>query len=121
MITLATLNEATEQAIFDQVGKHLLTQNKKSERNDKCVYRSPEGLKCAAGCLISDEEYNPAMDSDGEGTSWESLIKRELIETDKHKFIIRDLQRIHDDHYPDRWKSKLQDFAETNNLQWTLN
>ena len=30
MITLATLNEATEQAIFDQVGKHLLTQNKKS-------------------------------------------------------------------------------------------
>lgn len=56
MITLKTLADATEQEVFDQVANHLLTQMKKSEHTRKnpyeyvnCLYRSSDGLKCAAG------------------------------------------------------------------------
>ncbi len=54
-ITLATLPEATAQEVYSQVRKHLLTQKMKSiEEGKGCVYRGPDGLMCAAGCLISD-------------------------------------------------------------------
>jgi hypothetical protein len=34
-ITLKTLHEATEQQVFDQVARHLLTQNKQA-KNFRC-------------------------------------------------------------------------------------
>ena len=58
-ITLSTLSEATEQQVFDQVKNHMLTQMKKSmleSNGDPCAYRGFDGLQCAAGCLMSDEE-----------------------------------------------------------------
>jgi len=30
--------------------------------NGYCVYRSPDGKKCAVGALISDEDYEPVFD-----------------------------------------------------------
>jgi len=51
-----------KQEFFDKVARHLLTQNAKSieafERNAKCLYRGPNGMKCVAGCLIPDELYS---------------------------------------------------------------
>lgn len=58
----------TPQDIFDTVAAHLYKQNKRSYKGNArmsggfCVYRSPEGLKCAVGCLIPDEDYDPRMD-----------------------------------------------------------
>ena len=63
-ITLKTLGQATAQEVFDQVSSHLLTQMKKSinpKNPSLCVYHADSGLKCAAGCLISDDEYTPRM------------------------------------------------------------
>ena len=72
MITLKTLPQATAQEVFDQVAKHLLTQMKKSvakraaesasDSKDYCMYRGFDGTKCAAGCLISDDEYKPEFE-----------------------------------------------------------
>ena len=45
------------QQIFDKVATHLLTQNARSAAEGSCLYRSPSGLKCAVGCLISDSVY----------------------------------------------------------------
>ena len=45
------------QEIFDTVSVHLLTQNEKSQESDfyrSCLYRGPNGTKCAVGCLIKD-------------------------------------------------------------------
>lgn len=56
-ITLSNLHEATAQQVFDQAALHLLTQNRKSKEDTKCAYRTKEGLRCAAGCFISEEEY----------------------------------------------------------------
>lgn len=58
----------TEQQIFDKVVTHLFTQGRKAGfpplLNGKliCRYRTPEGLSCAAGCLIKDEHYTPSLE-----------------------------------------------------------
>lgn len=57
-------DDMTAQEIFNTVYTHLLKQNAKSngeftrihpdgekEKVVNCVYRNPDGLKCAAGCL----------------------------------------------------------------------
>ena len=66
-ITLKTLEQATAQEVFDQVAEHMLTQYELSMLNDTCVYRGYSGLKCAAGCLIGDDEYNNEL---MEGFTW---------------------------------------------------
>lgn len=62
MIALKTLAQVTDQEVFDQVKTHLLSQKVKSMSRtleDTCAYRSANSLKCAAGCLIGDDEYDP--------------------------------------------------------------
>ena len=60
MITLKTLPQATAQEVFDQITQHLLQQGKAAKSvTGACRYRieTAEGiLKCAAGCLIADDE-----------------------------------------------------------------
>ena len=89
MITLATLPQATAQEVFDQMATHLLTQNEKSAGY---LFRYRLGrLKCAAGCLISDDEYKKSW----EGRDWDTLVN--LNEAPKaHTDLILELQRIHD-------------------------
>lgn len=110
MITLATLPQATERDVFEQVQTHLLTQNKtsKDELGIYCVYKSKEGLKCAAGCLIADNEYSLEM----EGKSWYSLIEEKLV-SEKHHLLIQKLQSIHDIYPPFQWEQKLNELETT--------
>ncbi|WKV20533.1 hypothetical protein 16Q_140 [Pseudomonas phage 16Q] len=110
MINLATLSQATEQEVFDQVVSHMLTQGERSEGDDGCVYRGPNGLKCAAGCLISDEEYNSDMDNNPEGTSWQDLAARDEVPS-KHLALISRLQGIHDGIGTQYWPVMLQEEA----------
>ena len=65
MITLKNLGEATPIQVFNQAKEHLLKQIKKSESGGYrsfCMYRGPDGLKCAAGCFIADDEYDEGME-----------------------------------------------------------
>lgn len=125
MITLATLKDATAQQVFDQVKTHLLTQMKQSSGYDKedfqCYYRSGENssLKCAAGCLISDEEYVPAMDSPfkSSGTAWEAIIEAGHAPK-THELLITQLQWVHDSHLPAEWAEKLEDLAPEFGLEY---
>jgi hypothetical protein len=100
MITLATLPQATEQEVFDQVVKFMLDQGKKSVKaSGACRYRAyaEDGsvLKCAVGCLMSDEEY----DADMEGRTWsDNLNKRwqfKILPSAHHR-LLNDLQKAHD-------------------------
>ena len=52
----------SRQEMFDKVCQHLRTQKKRSFKSDfnessqgTCVYRGPNGTKCAVGALIPDE------------------------------------------------------------------
>lgn len=112
MITLKTLSQATAQEVYDQVANHLLIQNKKSISLPSlaCMYKNIDGLKCAAGCLMSDEEYLPRMGN----LSWAELIIQGLV-PENHRDLIIKLQSIHDVREPYEWKGCLIKLA--NNLR----
>jgi hypothetical protein len=116
MITIPNL----KQEVFDIVSNHLLTQMKRSSvafqtpqkyNHENCKYRTSDGLKCAAGILIPDDQYDPKM----EGKSWHDLVSEGLVE-DKFAFTIYELQGIHDWTKPEDWKIALIQFAKENNL-----
>lgn len=110
MITLATLKDATEQEVFDQAVNHLLTQNEKSMSDyyeGVCAYRGEDGLKCAAGCFISDNEYNTSMET----STWSQLVNAGRV-TECHGILIGRLQYIHDSYDIDKWKFQLMDLAK---------
>lgn len=120
-ITLANLAQATKQEVFDQVAKHLMKQGKQSTVWDavaeleRCVYHGPNGLMCAAGCLISDDEYEKNF----EGRSWRSLVTESAVPS-AHRAIITQLQEIHDNCPPELWLKKLRNCAQSNNLSTAI-
>lgn len=108
MITLKTLADASAQDVFNQVAFHLLSQGERAveEVCGACVYLAPDGLRCAAGCLISDEEYDEAM----EWNSWIDLVDTELV-PNEHADLIIELQNLHDLENPDDWAGALYELA----------
>lgn len=101
-ITLATLPQATEQEIFDQVVAHLAKQRVGSFMEGKgCAYRGEGGTMCAAGCLIADDEYSPQMDDLGTPTAWSELAFKGFVPPDHLDFIL-ELQRIHDGNFKEK-------------------
>ena len=120
-ITLATLETATAQEVFNQVASHLLTQFEQSRGISaksgfvKCLYRYTQQdgtvLKCAGGSLMSDEEASNISASD----SWESLVVSGAV-TSKHVQLVSDLQKLHDNFGPADWASNLRYIATENKL-----
>lgn len=95
----------TRQEMFDKVVNHLLTQNKRCSVEDvyytnglKCLYRGSSGLKCAIGCLIPDDKYDPMM---------EGMVAYNLVEHYKLSEYVPDvnlanrLQEVHDNYEPE--------------------
>jgi len=71
------------------------------------MYRGRNGRKCAAGCLISDEEYLPTM----EHMAWEELVDEGLPA--HHEDLIQELQKIHDNESIELWELKLEELRKT--------
>lgn len=111
MITLKTLASATAQEVFDQVAQHLLSQGQRSWSGSLCMYRHGN-LRCAAGCLIGDDEYS----MDFEELLWTSLV-RDGIAPEEHKHLIRCLQRTHDTFGAHEWREKLIGIAREYKLE----
>tara|TARA_B100000768_G_scaffold94884_1_gene88702 strand:- start:3832 stop:4170 length:339 start_codon:yes stop_codon:yes gene_type:complete len=97
--------------IFDRVKAHLLKQGERASRQNGhgCYYHTPEGLKCAVGCLITGEAYSGAL----EGDVVENALVRAALEAsgiddepDTIDMLCR-LQSIHDDWAPNRWEHAL--------------
>lgn len=121
MITLKTLPQATAQEVFDHVVNHLLTQNERAvvgreiegaEFGNDCRYRL-NNLKCAAGCLIGDEEYRDTF----EGLDWRYLVGIGAV-PDAHSDLIVKLQQIHDHCLPPTWREQLKCLAKKLNFQF---
>lgn len=110
-ITLKTLPSATLQQVFEQAATHLLTQKEVSEDGDGCMYLNSSGLKCAAGCFISKEEYSP----DFEHITWTMLIAKSLV-PNYHAEFIGLLQEIHDIEILSEWKYALEDLGKRHDL-----
>lgn len=120
MITMKNLHLATEQQVFDQAAKHLLTQNAKALAwSGGCQYRLllDDGtvLKCAVGCFIANDEYDTQI----EGLLYGSCNFNEFFGFKgeaPHLILLRRLQNLHDNHSVDIWKEKLEQIALDFNL-----
>ena len=84
---------AGAQSIFDSVCQHLARQGMPSVLPVKgCAYRGPDGLKCAVGFLLRDEELYPEIE--GRTADMVDLPPR----LRPHVKLLVDLQLAHDEH-----------------------
>ena len=121
----------TPQEIFDTVVNHLRKQNSQSVAYNPdgtmqlvhgdhggpvCLYRSEDGKRCAAGALISDEQYTPAM----EGKNISAVISEfHLEDLEPHRRLVSELQTIHDFHQVQTWEREFEYLAKTFSLTYT--
>jgi hypothetical protein len=109
-----------KQDAFNTVCEHLMKQGEKARDSgntdwNNCVYRAPDGKKCAVGCLIPDDKYSDMM----EGLSAWDLIGQYpwfCQEFGSMGDMLRDLQAIHDTQSVDSWPINLFITAGTYNL-----
>jgi hypothetical protein len=115
-ITLANLKDSNAQEVFEFVAHHLLTQNEKCMLNYlECAYRNSNGLKCAVGCVIADDEYSPILD-ECVNCSIAYLVKEKKIKIDKHLELLQKLQGIHDGCPVFLWKDELKNLADSEGI-----
>lgn len=108
----------THQETFDTVAVHLLTQNKQSldPKTGTCLYRGPNGLKCAVGALIPDDKYHRSL----EGHSAGAGKVAEILESLGHSTRLCDrLQGVHDGWTPYHWPLMLREIAKDLGLDFT--
>ena len=117
------------QAVFDSVVKHLRQQKARSIRTVKYIkrdeiesaLRGDNGLKCPAGYLMTDEEYQSNM----EGICFGSLLN--LKDTpqslkdrlQEHVSLIDSFNWIHDWFAVDKWEEEFASLAYYLKLKYT--
>jgi len=111
------------QKVFNKVRDHLLTQKVRSQTLTgtvpSCLYRGPNGTKCAIGILIKDEFLDPR---DNKAALWGIVptLEKSLETTlsmEETEFLA-DLQQIHDATEVENWKDALDDFADERGLNY---
>jgi hypothetical protein len=87
----------TRQELFDKVAAALIAQGKPSlDPGGMCQYRGLEGLACAAGHLIPDEEYQPAMEGKLASAACEISPTLNSVKYDVGKDFLDAIQTAHD-------------------------
>lgn len=106
------LDTMSLREIFDECKAHLLKQNKQSKdpNSGRCLYRGPNGLKCAAGIFIKDEDYK--REFEGKPFRWYTICGGSKgLKVDKMELVWK-LQIIHDDYKPVDWLKKLDELEK---------
>ncbi len=103
----------TNQEAVTKVVQHLRTQQVRSVKDGRCLYRGPDGLKCAIGVLIPDDQFDRAM----EGLPIEDLVKFKIpaLESLDHALLAR-IQGIYDCAIIETWEFRFQQVAKTHGL-----
>lgn len=105
------------QETFDAMVWHLRRQKQKSMlRNGLCVYRSPNGLMCAVGFLIPDEDYRRSMESE----ICDAFPIADVLRKYGHDLpLCRAMQRMHDQYLPKEWEGQFKRIAACFHLKYT--
>ena len=85
----------TNQGAFDMIVRRLYNGKGRAFANNKCLYRAPDGNKCAVGCLITDSTYNPSMES----SSASYVLARFDYSGNVNSDMLDELQLLHDEKY----------------------
>lgn len=119
-VTLSNLATSTAQEVFDHVVNNLQIQNERSAKyrpstvNSSCFYRLEKDnkvLRCAAGCLIADDEYSTNFENE----LWSSLVADKLVPP-AHDELIANLQGVHDCSPVEDWRNRFVGIAKRFNL-----
>jgi len=107
------------QEIFDKAYLGLKSQGfiRSVSSGISCVYRGPEGRKCAVGWLIPDEKYDPKFDTEIWG--FQRIFKEIRISISQQQdFLIEELRFCHDSsRQPETMRNKLHTIAKDFNLK----
>lgn len=111
----------SRQAIYDRIKQHLLSQDGEAfHTSGNCAYHADDGKKCAVGCLIPDDKYQPSF----EGLPYtgpeikpilEEVIGRPLQEDDNK--LLDALMYCHDNIRVALWDKELYAIASRQGLQ----
>lgn len=83
----------TNQEAFDKIVARLMDGTGRAlDEGGECMYRAPNGLSCAVGCLIPDEEYYPRI----EGLLADELINLNCLNK-LNLYMLERLQFVHDE------------------------
>jgi hypothetical protein len=109
------------QKIFTKVKNHLLKQYKKSGKRVgktfQCLYRGPNGTRCAIGCLIPNKLYRKGWEGKG-AIGIEPILKHLGCVSVQDDVFVNNLQGIHDDYPVSQWVWHLKKFAQVYNLTY---
>lgn len=106
----------TTQEIFNRVARHLLTQGARAANpvTGACLYRAPDGKKCAVGCLIPDDKYRADFEGCLMGPGiFEAAVGAPSHERRRDFNLLLDLQAVHDGKMPCNWRFYLEDVSRT--------
>jgi hypothetical protein len=89
-----------EQKAYEKIRAHLIEQGRPAldPMTRSCFYRAVDGLKCAVGCLISDDAYDETLeDATPLNASVQQALKASgwVFALGGYQFL-RDLQESHD-------------------------
>lgn len=112
------------QKTFNTIVTHLRQQGDQSldSFGIQCRYRNYLDKKCAIGCLISDEEYLPEMESlslfDLQCQYPKlSLFSKECGDDGANYFnLLNKMQNIHDLYFPPEWELFFKEVAKEHKL-----
>jgi hypothetical protein len=128
----------TNQEVFDKVWDHFITKKNPQSidiNSGTCLYRGPQGERCAAGLFIPDEKYHveledasacPLDDFDPTNVKPEDRFQCRvaiiLSESVKSPRFLRKLQLLHDhadsSDFTDSFRQELIDLAEKEYLSY---
>lgn len=86
------INGWTKTKILDHIKSNF--RGKSINDDDKCLYRGPEGRKCAVGLFIPDENYDPSMEDITATTFFDKYGNEKFMPLQASGML--ELQRVHD-------------------------
>ncbi len=104
----------SQQETFNYIVNHLRKQGRKSMRYinccSECVYRGPDGTKCAVGFLIPDDIYLSCIEGYSVDYLYQFGINLPYID------LLKDMQAVHDCLPVDDWERGFEETAQSYGL-----
>lgn len=109
--------------LYDYATEKLIKQNEKSIENGEAKYHCADGRKCAAGFLISENFYNPAIEAPSENSEYLEDVVKAICRTNSLKiesdfnrecleFLVMQLIDFHDRIKVKDWRKQQKIFRE---------